>query len=232
MEIKEYDSILVVSPHADDESIGCGGLLAKYGKQSDVLLITDGRHGHTTEGYNDETVLIDLRKDEIKSVAKICNLRNLFFLNIEDQKVGENSCVVKKFDISPYTHIFVPNRYESHKDHNVLYAIFKSMKKKQKSSAKLYEYEVWTPIRYPSDYLDISGVIEMKREMIGQYKSQIADVDYVDKGIALSNYRGMASDFDFAEAFALSSSRQIKNEIFMNLPLWLKLRIYHGINRR
>ena len=36
------ERILVVSPHPDDESIGCGGLLAKFYGKCDVHLVTDG----------------------------------------------------------------------------------------------------------------------------------------------------------------------------------------------
>lgn len=46
--INNNDKILVVAPHADDESIGCGGLLSLYGNQTDLLLITDGSKGYTT----------------------------------------------------------------------------------------------------------------------------------------------------------------------------------------
>lgn len=45
--IKSTDRILVIAPHADDESIGCGGMLSLYGPQCDILLLTDGRKGHT-----------------------------------------------------------------------------------------------------------------------------------------------------------------------------------------
>ena len=40
--------ILVLAPHADDETIGCGGFLLKYGKQCDVVLLTDGRYGDSS----------------------------------------------------------------------------------------------------------------------------------------------------------------------------------------
>ena len=42
LEIRPTDKICILAPHADDESIGCGGLLALYGKQCDVVLLTDG----------------------------------------------------------------------------------------------------------------------------------------------------------------------------------------------
>ncbi len=32
---------LVIAPHMDDESLGCGGLLAKYPDECDVLVVTD-----------------------------------------------------------------------------------------------------------------------------------------------------------------------------------------------
>lgn len=61
------DKICILAPHADDESIGCGGLLAKYGSQCDVILLTDGRlngNGNTPE----ETVKI--REAEFAAVMK------------------------------------------------------------------------------------------------------------------------------------------------------------------
>ena len=43
--IKPNDKCLVLAPHADDESIGCGGLLLKYPNNFEVVVLTDGRKG-------------------------------------------------------------------------------------------------------------------------------------------------------------------------------------------
>ena len=34
---KEEDKILIVAPHQDDETFGCGGLMSLYGKICDVV---------------------------------------------------------------------------------------------------------------------------------------------------------------------------------------------------
>lgn len=45
IKIKPDDKCLVIAPHADDESIGCGGLLLTYPQNFEVVVLTDGRRG-------------------------------------------------------------------------------------------------------------------------------------------------------------------------------------------
>ena len=218
MNIKSKDRILVVAPHPDDESIGMGGVLALYKRQCDVLLLTDGRHGHSSNIDIDENKLIDKRKEEIKKAVEYANIKTLFMLEIEDRMVNANKKKLAQFNIKDYDYIFVPNRYESDIDHKVVYPIVKKMIKKQKAKAKLYEYEVWTTLRCPTDYIDITPVIEIKRKMICCHNSQLEDCDYGEKGIALSNYRGMYAHCNYAEAVT-DSSCMIKCELKQKIPL-------------
>ena len=40
--------VLIISPHADDEILGCGGFISKYSKhnyQIDVLILTNANKG-------------------------------------------------------------------------------------------------------------------------------------------------------------------------------------------
>ena len=46
LQIQSTDKILILAPHADDESIGCGGLLLKYGSQVEAICITNCKTGN------------------------------------------------------------------------------------------------------------------------------------------------------------------------------------------
>lgn len=88
--INKNDKILVVAPHADDESIGCGGLLSLYGNQADLLLITDGSKGYTTHTYSNENDLVQIRSIEFNNAAKLANVKSVFYCNIVDGTVKKS----------------------------------------------------------------------------------------------------------------------------------------------
>ncbi len=230
--IKSNDKILIVSPHADDESIGCGGLLAMFGSQCDLILVTDGRHGHTAKQFSDEADLIRLRKKEFENAAKIAGVKKIKYLNIEDGKTFQNKGVIYGQSIREYDYVFVPNSNESHKDHRVLVSTFKHMKKVQHSRCTIMEYEVWTPLIHPTWFLDITSVSETKKEMISQYCSQIADIDYVSMGMALSRYRGTFINTEYAEAFMHNEYSGFKKLVYNSIPENYKQKIKELLNRR
>lgn len=190
--IKENEKILVVAPHPDDESIGCGGLLSIYGKQCDVVVITDG---DDKKGLLD---IADVRQREFEKAMTFAGIKKWKCLRIPERKVKENINQIKQIDFSQYAHIFVPNRHDEHKDH---VAVYKEVKKLAGSNAKLYEYEVWSPLRNPNIYLDITKVSEQKVQMIQCHESQVNALDYVGMIMGLNAYRGRSRGFEYAECF-------------------------------
>lgn len=225
------DKILVVAPHPDDESIGCGGLLALYGRQCDVLLLTDGRNGHSGRFSGREDELVMLREEELKAALAFAYVNELRMLRIPDGDLYSHYSVVKKIDIRSYDYIFVTNHQELHEDHRVSCKMLKKMIRSQHAKAVLVEYEVWTPLMRPTRYLDITAVIETKRKMIEQHVSQNQDIDYSGKGISLNCYRGIYKNVAYAEAYAVDRDLGIWRRLSYKIPKAWKKRIRRILKR-
>ena len=174
LNLKESDRILVVAPHADDETIGCGGLLLKYAAQTDVLLLTDGRFGYDC-GDPDATPekTARIRKEEFESVMAFLGVRKYAMLDLSNGKLYLNYSAVKQYDIREYDYIFVTSRFENSQDHLHAYYFLRKMIKAQHAKAHLVEYEVWVPIPDPQVILDIGDVIERKKQALSLYVSQL-----------------------------------------------------------
>lgn len=228
--IEKKDRILIVAPHQDDETFGCGGLMTIYGSNCDVLLLSDGSLGNV-ENYKDKDELVRVRNAEFREACSRVGINNLFMLNLPNDKVKENSDKIYGFDIKPYKYIFLPNRKEDHPDHRACYRIFSKMKRRQHASCQIYEYEVWTPLTMPTWFLDISDVIGKKKEMIKVYQSQINDKDYFNSIIGLNAYRGMYNNYRYAEAYKLSSYNEFSAGLYNMLPESIKELVRKVISR-
>lgn len=194
--INSDDRILVVSPHPDDESIGCGGLLSLHRGQCDVLLATDGY----SEALNNKKES-EIRVEEFIKATDYLGVCNRIMLHIPEHKIKEHFKDILQVDFSKYKYVFVPNRYEEHIDHFTLYNAIKKALKKTKCKAELIEYEVWTTIRKPNIKVDISEVAEEKKTAVRFHKSQTKELNYVEMIMGLNSYRGKSRGCDYAEMF-------------------------------
>jgi LmbE family N-acetylglucosaminyl deacetylase len=199
--INDNERLLIIAPHPDDETIGCGGILSMYGKQCDVLLLTDGRKG-IPEGSKlsqDETAMI--RKEEFVGVMNYFNVHAYQMLQIPDTELSYHSREVSKIDLREYDWVFVPNRNERHIDHKTAYVIVKRMCRKQKVKAELVEYEVWSPVISANCFMDISNVMMKKTDALRMYASQTSSIDYESLVKGLNMYRGAPRHISYCEAF-------------------------------
>ena len=220
--INEKARILIVAPHPDDESIGCGGLMLKYGAQCEILLLTDGRKGYDSSVPTGEEQLVQRRAEEVRRAAAIAGIERIHMLGIPDNTLKQNEYMVSTFDITPYDYIFVPNHLERHKDHAPVLKMIQKMCRKQHAAARIYEYEVWSPIPGPTDMLNLNDLMERKLEMVRQYQSQIRFLDYEAMTEALNRYRGAGQKTSYAEVYAYVPRLSAAKRIYQKLPRFVR----------
>jgi len=187
--------VLVLSPHPDDDIIGCGGTIYKYhlkGAEITSVYMTDGRKGNP--GYNEEELVL-IRREEAKKASTIVGIDNLIFLDNRDSELTSNSKTIKELsqiirDIKPEA-VFLPFLLDNHPDHIATNNIFIQATKNYNVDAACYGYEVWTPLTAPNCIIDITEQIKIKREALEQFQNQLAQYNFIEAIIGLSRYRGM-----------------------------------------
>lgn len=221
-----FGTTIIVAPHADDESLGCGGvisLLRKFDLPVHILLLTDGTLSHPNSKEYPAEKLRDLREQEIIDAAKILNVNaeNLIFCRYKDRQLPEENNedfvsavknISKIFEVIQPQSVFVPWRRDPHPDHRAAYELIKTA---DVYGAKIYEYPIWlkqmgeTEDAPTSDEvmpfrLDISSVLDQKLEAIAAHSSQITDLIKDDPdGFRLS--KEMLNDFNVPyETFFIS----------------------------
>lgn len=204
-------NILVLSPHPDDETFGCGGalaLLAQSGAQVDVAFITSGEKGTEvpdTTPDEEQLALADTRREEARRACEILRLRPPTFLEGQDGKVASQPELAGKIrDLlaaRSYRRIFCPGPQEAHTDHLATFQWLKQALRLETREVEIWLYEVWTPIR-ANMFVPIDSVIEVKRKAMAVYASQNSWMNYVSAFDGLAAYRSLfCNGSRYAEAF-------------------------------
>lgn len=197
------EKCLLLAPHPDDETFGCAGMLINYPQNFHVMCITDGRCG----GYNlSEEENIVVRKAEFERAMEVFGVKSYEFLEIQDRKLIYNYENFSSLDISTYDYVFLPNCFDQHKDHKAVTVLLKKLlrHKKHKSDLKIVFYEIWSPLPLINKILDITFIIDKKREAIKVYESQHNYLNFEDGIIGLNQYRGMQISVGYAEGYCLT----------------------------
>lgn len=191
--INSDDKFLILAPHPDDDTVGCGGLLALFPNQCDVICLTDGRYGDSSIAPEE---LIKIRRAEFENVMQNTGVNSFKMLGIEDSKLIDSN---PDLNLEKYTHILIPSPNDIHPDHRAVSYLLQ--KYYQKYYKKVVYYELISLLSNPTHILDISSVICKKQENMGKYCSQMKFINYIDRISALNRYRGLFFHYDFAEAY-------------------------------
>lgn len=197
--------IVILSPHMDDEAIAMGGTIChflKAGCPVHVIYITKGDVGGVPER----------RRNEADCFGRYCFEKfavplKQYFLDNGDVAVNvqrsqrEVRGIVS--GIKPAVSIaFAPCRNDNHKDHADTHNILMALRDGMEDTIFL-GYELWSALDCPAAFVDITGYVELKQEMIEVYESQSLQKDYASIILALNKYRGgvLAGNNRYAEVF-------------------------------
>ncbi len=209
---------MVVVAHQDDETIGCGGTIAKLadeGKSVYVIYMTDGSTGYSDEDQAGS--IVQTRKSESYSACALLGVKDVMCLNNPTQRLQNNqpnfhmiTQLIRK--IKPEV-VITHSREDQHRDHRTTFEIVKEAVWKSGESSlpelgvphqpkALLTCEVSDLISQPSLYVNIENYFDKKMRAFSVYDSQKKIVEkYTNFISGLSLVRGFESDCERAEAF-------------------------------
>lgn len=146
------ERVLVIAPHADDETLGAGVAvlrLVERGKEVHITVVTDGRNSHTSAKISKDQ-LAQMRREEMTEACRLLGVpaERVHFGPCEDRHVGDHvdkahahlKALVEK--IEPDL-IFSPSPLDRHYDHVAVGQTVARLAGEGIITCPVYEYPVW-----------------------------------------------------------------------------------------
>ncbi len=191
----EKQRVLVLAPHPDDEVIAVGGNLALHQRRGSEVL--------TLFVTLDAPAANVGRQGEAERVAHLLGF-DYRFLGFPDGSVSLHEPAVARAvaeairSFRPEV-IYCPFPGDHHRDHQSAAACTGAAVEESGYQGEVWCYELWSCL-WPNIGVDISSVVDIKRDAINCYASQVAHVDYVEGALGLNRFRGIKLGVDYAEA--------------------------------
>ena len=192
---------LVVAPHPDDETLGCGGAIALLRQRQQpvqVLVMSDGTGSHPHSRQYPAPALRTLREAETRTALQILGVdpQAIAFFRLPDKAVPavgspDFAAAVARtqaylLQLQPRT-LLLPWREDPHRDHRATWQILHHSLRQADLSPRCWEYPIWEWDRARAAKLrssptlrlwrlDIQAVGAMKQRAIAAYRSQISDL--------------------------------------------------------
>jgi len=196
--------VVVFAPHPDDETLGCGGTIAKKlaeGYEVIIVVMTDGRFLLLKSfGIDDDPSpehVKDIRRGEVLRATKILGVpeKNVIFLDFVDGTLGENEeaaeeKVTEVLEKYAPSEVYFPFERDAHPDHQAANRIVRRAVEKLGIKPLMYRYTIthkfsrFGPLMesfssiFKRDrvYVDISEFLPLKREAVKEFKSELTTI--------------------------------------------------------
>ena len=218
--------VLVIAPHADDETIGVGGTIARHAADDDdvtVAVITG--HGPQPHPLWKHEVW-EVVRAEARRACDVLGVRELIFEEVPAALVAEQptyqlnritDTIVRRVESDM---LYVPFPFDLHKDHREVFhslsVAWRPSSEVGRRIAQVYAYETQSETHWnapyiepgflPNTWVDISDQLECKLEAVSCYRSQLRpapDSRSVQAVRALALWRGSQMNMAAAEGFVL-----------------------------
>ena len=213
-------NVLVIAPHPDDESIGCGGTICLHADRGDrvaAVFLTSGERGLTDVPEEDARRMRELESQE---AAGILGISSVTFLRRPDQQLEQDTLQAAEA-LKPILEqekpevIYLPHERDFHRDHRASVSIVQTaVRSSGIATPALLSYEVLTPLTEYDRAEDISPVIRRKLKAVCAHRSQVRQFRYDRALIAMNRFRGVVAGAGrYAEVFRFA------NGCMSNIPL-------------
>lgn len=190
--------IVVVAPHPDDESLGCGGLLAllrHQGTPVECVLVSDGTMSHPGSTKFAAAARQQLREKELREALAVLGLGpdSLHTLRLPDGAVpgpedgagpAAVAALAQLLEQAQAATVLVPWRRDPHPDHRATSRLVAAALARLPRPPRRLEYVVWAWERAAPDDLpqpgevrgwqvDIAAVLDQKQQAIAAHRSQL-----------------------------------------------------------
>jgi LmbE family N-acetylglucosaminyl deacetylase len=189
---------LVIAPHPDDETLGCGGMIATRaaeGRRVVVVVVTDGRALFRRFGVTDPSELdvSAMRKAETLRAVEIlgANSRDVRFLDFENERLAEQRAEAGRrleailSELSP-SEVYVTSPFEGHREHVLANELTRAACAATGKCPSLLEYVVTLGRGQTLDTvprrvvrMNVSAVRDRERRALAQFRSHL---DLIYKG--------------------------------------------------
>ena len=214
--------VTVISPHPDDETLGCGGTLLKHkdsGDQLDWIIVT---RAHSPQW---EAALLDRKEREIAAVATAYGFDQVVRLGFPTMQLDTLplgnliSSIAEAVEKTTPNQLYLTHSGDIHSDHRLVFDATMSALKafnRKRGVTRLLSFETLSsteaapanPSRafLPNVFSDVTAFIERKLEIMALYETELQPFPLprsLESIRALARYRGATVGLEYAEAFML-----------------------------
>jgi len=218
--------VLVIAPHPDDETLGCGGTLSRHKQEGDELYW--GIVTCISEDMGWPEAVVKNRDAEIDVVEKKYGFSDVFNFRLPTTKLDTlplSDLIEKITEVYKKTEpeiIYMPYAYDVHTDHQIiakaLQSTFKWFRYPHIRKVLMYETSSETEFNFiekrkfsPNVFVDISDHLNDKIEAMKIYDGEMGTFPFPrsEKTVrSLATFRGSQSGYEAAEAFELVYERK------------------------